>query len=318
MRRMRIRASWRGVIYPVFDGYIEEWPQEYLDNDNQPVVTIRASDGFLPFAGVKVSATYLEEDSGTRVNNVLDDIGWPAGERDIDVGDSTIAELVLDNEPALSHLLKVAQAELGLLFVARDGKVRFIARQSFLLTELDAVNFTWGDTPAEHRYVDVVPQLDYSQIWNEVKITPEGGGEQVASDPDSIAITLSPRTLTRSVPLVTAAEAADQANYLLSRHSTPAVRIDSMELAVVRDPDQWASALEAEIGTRLTVFRRPAAGGDPIERDVYVVGKQLGADGETGVWSVSFRLAPFDADAGFWILGDAERSLLGETTTLGV
>jgi hypothetical protein len=315
MRRVRIRAAWMGVIYPVFQGYIESWPQQYPGRGADALVEVEASDGFLPLAAAKVSATYSQEASGARITNILDDAGWPAADRDVDAGNSTIAAATLDSVPALTHLLDVSTAEMGLLFMGRDGNVRFVERHSFFLSSVDATNYTWGDIEGEHRYIDIIPQEDHSQIYNDVRITPDGGTEQVATDATSQGRFFL-RTLSRSVVLASDSAALDQANYLLSRYKDAYVRVPSMELAVIRETAQWSRVLDREIGDRLVVRRRHPAGGDPLERQVYIVGVEIQATPSDAEWSVTWRLAPFDAQTP-WILGDPESGQLGMTTRLG-
>lgn len=51
MKRIRLRATYAGVTYPVFDGFIDSWTQEY-DPPNNARAVVQATDGF------KVLAAY--------------------------------------------------------------------------------------------------------------------------------------------------------------------------------------------------------------------------------------------------------------------
>lgn len=88
MRRIRIRATWQGTWYPLFSGFIEGWPVGARDIAN--AISISAVDAFKYFSLKQLAGGYPEQLSGARIEAILDDLGWPATERDIDAGQSTM------------------------------------------------------------------------------------------------------------------------------------------------------------------------------------------------------------------------------------
>lgn len=46
MRRMRIRETFNGVTYPIFDGYVDKWVLDYPGSGHDATATIVATDGF--------------------------------------------------------------------------------------------------------------------------------------------------------------------------------------------------------------------------------------------------------------------------------
>lgn len=312
MTRIRIRATWNAATYGLFSGFVQSWPQSYPDGGASAIVDVDGSDSFLMLSLARVSATYSQELSGTRVNNILTAVGWPSADKSVDAGQSTVAAVTLADESALSHLQDVATAELGLLFVDKAGILQFVDRHQFILNTLDPTLYTWGDVESEHRYSDIVAPYDETHLWNQVHITPNSGNVQSVEDTTSKG-RYGPRTLPRTVILASDNEALDQANFLLARFKDPEIRVQSIDLAVVANPAQWPYVLDHDIGDRLRVIRRPEFGGDPIEQDVYIAGIAMSADGETGVWTVTWRLAPQTGTVDYWVL---DESALDDTTRL--
>lgn len=79
---------------------------------------------FKLLSGGEVTAAEVQELSGTRGGNLLDDFGWPPGTvwRAIDPGVmQCVARTVVCINPS-AELRLVADSESGLFFVAADGR----------------------------------------------------------------------------------------------------------------------------------------------------------------------------------------------------
>jgi hypothetical protein len=57
MRRIRLRATWNAVTYPIFDGYIDFIEQGYIP-PHEAVATITATDGFKRLQGVELPGVW--------------------------------------------------------------------------------------------------------------------------------------------------------------------------------------------------------------------------------------------------------------------
>ncbi len=79
MKKIRISATQNSVTYIVYTGYIESWNPDFIqDPDKVPVMNLSCVDAIKCFSRYYLNnAGYAQELSGTRVNNVLDDLGWP-------------------------------------------------------------------------------------------------------------------------------------------------------------------------------------------------------------------------------------------------
>ena len=105
MRRMRVRGTWQGVTYDRFNGYIESYPRSWTPGPaGVAYVELHAVDAFKVLALANVNTTRPAESSGTRVGAILDAIGWPAADRAIDTGISTVQAVTYTDERALTAL----------------------------------------------------------------------------------------------------------------------------------------------------------------------------------------------------------------------
>jgi|GEM_PF-3032669 len=84
VKRIRIRTTYNSITYPRFDGYIEKFTPEWISDVGglAPIMRLDCADALSFFSRVYLNnAGYAQELSGTRIGNVLDDIGVPDNER---------------------------------------------------------------------------------------------------------------------------------------------------------------------------------------------------------------------------------------------
>jgi hypothetical protein len=312
MKKVRVSASF-GATSRVFTGFIEAWPQQWAIK-NDAVAAVQAVDGFKVLALTEVTADYVAEKSGTRVGNVLDDVGWLAADRDIEDGTSTLLASSLENEAALTHLQQVELAENGRLFIAKDGALRFVDRISLY----DA---TSGATLTEADYGQIVVDYDDATLYNDVRMAREGGTLQTAVDATSQTAYLK-RTLTRSNLLISHDnEVDDAATFLLTNYKDPAIQVRGLTLVPKRTPGRlWPIVLSTiELGSKITVSRTPPGGGDPISQACWVEGIEHDVTGTPQVWTTRLRLSAVGVGYSVgtvWRLDSATLSKLGDTTRL--
>src|SRR5581483_3813687 len=60
-RRVRIRATWLGVTYDVFRGYVDSWPQEWTSSGFRGKANLQGTDGFAALAQIDMPALYVAE-----------------------------------------------------------------------------------------------------------------------------------------------------------------------------------------------------------------------------------------------------------------
>jgi len=125
-----VRYSVNGIRQ--YQGGLDDWNLTYTP-DGDAVASFDASDGFVYLNNQTLGAgTATAQLAGARINAILDDplVQWPAGERSIDTGTTTLgANVVEDGQNVLSYLQQVEQSELGLFFIGKDGKAVFKASE---------------------------------------------------------------------------------------------------------------------------------------------------------------------------------------------
>ena len=94
MKKVQITATYEGITYPIFSGFITSYVTTYPKEADVDVAytTIQAVDAFrlAQLAQISTVAGASAGDlSGTRINEILDQISWPATMRDVDAGLTT-------------------------------------------------------------------------------------------------------------------------------------------------------------------------------------------------------------------------------------
>ena len=319
-KAIQIRASYTSSTstagYYLYTGFVTGWPPQWLSDTGglDPVVDVTCVDLIKNLSRVTITDNYAEEKSGTRVENVLSDAGWPHGAtmRDIDAGTYDVQAAALVDEVAMSHLFAVQDAEDGgLLYIGTDGVVIFEAFQA-RLTETRSVTSQaiFGDSVGENYYSDLLPEYDDEFIYNDISITPEGETRQNVTDAASITA-FGKRSLAKTSLVATNAEALTQATWKLSLYKDPFLRVRSLKIKAARDPHRlWPKVLGFEISTRITVRESEAS----IDGDFFIEGISHRIDLQKWSWDTSFQLS--NASASAWLLGVASRGELGEVTWL--
>lgn len=162
-RAVQVQVTHVGTTYTLFTGKIEEI--EPIGPAGQRTVTITAYDGLRELSQETMDAT-LQEGVTTdeAIGVVLDAIGWPAGDRDLDVSVQEMAYWWAKSSGSPRERLdELARSEHGALFVGGDGKVRFIARTGYTT---GAAVLTFANT----EILDVALVNPWDSIYNGVDI----------------------------------------------------------------------------------------------------------------------------------------------------
>lgn len=314
MRGIRIRAVWSGLYYELFRGFTDLFDVAWFDPGDS-LCTVTATDAFKVLDGidrVAVGAVGGSEDTGARVNRILDSAGWPAADRTVAAGNSTVQATTLDGA-VLTELRLTADSEIGELYIDGAGKVIFRNRQALLEdARSNTSQGSFGDNVGEIPYKDLTISTDDATFYNEVAVTRAGGAEQVAVDGTSQALFYRKTFKPPTAPILeTDTDALAYAQYLLSVSSNPELRFDTMVIDPRFQPtDLYPHALGRQIGDRVTVTRRPPGGGDPIIRDQFIRGiSHTFADLE---WATTWTLQDANKYGSFLVL---DHTTLGKLTS---
>ena len=321
MRQVRIRGTYNSTTYGIMRAFVDSWNLEWNGPDfSQAVVPF--TDGFKvleSYDRIAVDpAVGAGEDSGARIERILDSVDWPDDLRDIATGNSTMQATTLSGS-ALTECFLVADSELGEFYVNGDGEMVFRNRHAMLQEERsNTVQATFGDSDSELRYANngLTLNYDHETLANRVQIARTGGTQQVATDDDSVAKYLT-RTFNRTDLLhENDAETLAYAQWVLFTSRLPELRFDIIKIDPLRDPENLIpEVLGREIGDRIRVYRRPPGGGDPIIRDVFIRGIQHTIT--PSKWMTTWVLQSATKYGSFFVLDNPILGLLNSTIGIG-
>lgn len=222
-----------GVAYAMFSGYITGYNYtQSRDTGQVSYTTITAVDGFqlLNLSTLStVAGSVAGETTGSRIGRILDQIGWPATQRDIDTGLTTVQANPNTTRTALSALQTVATTEYGALYMDASGQVVFQDR-SLTASSPGGTPTVFADDGSGIAYSNVQWILNDAQIFNDVNVTATGLATQSVSDATSIANYFKHSYNVTDLLMQTTAEALNYANsYLASRKDTT-IRADAITL----------------------------------------------------------------------------------------
>lgn len=277
MRQVKIWATYDGDDYYLFSGYITSWDYEYPKGATFAQVTIKANDGFrlLNLAQIDgVSGAAAGDLTGTRVTQILNASGWPAGRRDISAGDLTVQNDPGGRRSALSALQVIEDTELGALYMAPNGDAVFRSN-SAIASQAAGTPVYFDDQGINVQYQTIDVTLDDTDLANNVTITRLNGTDQNAYDTASISDYFQ-RSLTRSGLLMeTDSDALDQANAILAYRKNVQLLITSVGLDLSSPSDRVAAALELDIGDPIQVIRTGPGGAITADLTVQRITHQI-------------------------------------------
>lgn len=128
--RKQLRVSVDGVVQ--FVGTITDWSFDY-EVGGVSTATVTGTDDFAKLAQLNVrDFTPPEELTGARVDRVLAKTvpAWPAAQRSIDTGTSTVNTDAVQDVSAMDYLQKVVDSEQGYLYIGKDGVLNFRDRNT--------------------------------------------------------------------------------------------------------------------------------------------------------------------------------------------
>lgn len=193
--------------------------------------------------------------SGARIERVLDYIDWPVGLRDIDTGNTTlqaVGEIV--GQKVIEQMKKVEASEFGGLYMTGGGDVRWRERQALSESPYIDAQTVIGRGPGELPYVVIEPSYDDNLIRNEVRLSRDGGVEQVVTDEGSRYFE---RTYSRAgLQNQTDTELLGVASAILAKDKLPHLGAE-VTLNPRGNDDLWPQVLGRELEDAVMVSRIP-------------------------------------------------------------
>jgi hypothetical protein len=238
MRKVVISASYGATTYPIFAGYITTY-ETTTPRDVGEVVytTIQAVDGFRLASNAQIStvaSAVSGETSGSRINKILNTIGWPATQRDIDTGQTTVQADPGNARTALAALQTIESTEYGALYMDALGNFTFQDRE-LTSTSVAGTPVVFNDDGTGISYNNALWRLDDTLVFNKATVSRVGGTPQVAFNQDSIDKYFLHSYNEQNLMMETDAEALNNAlAYCASRQET-SIRCDAITLDLYTD-----------------------------------------------------------------------------------
>jgi hypothetical protein len=278
MRKIQITATYEGVTYPIFSGFITS----YLNTQPQEATalaytTIQAIDAFrlAQLAQIStVTGASAGDLTGTRINQILDEIEWPNSMRDVDAGLTTVQNDPGTFRTSLTAMQTVATTEYGAIYVDATGSFVFQDR-ALTTSSVAQPSVTFNDDGTGISYVDANWVLNDVLVYNKATVTRTGGTPQVATNQASIDKYFLHSYNEQDLLMQTDAVALDYARaYIASRQET-SIRCDSIDLDLYT-PNYSAgiiAALDLDFFDPITVTTTQP-GGSTISKTLQIFGVQ--------------------------------------------
>jgi hypothetical protein len=231
LRKLRISASYSGNNYYLFSGYTTTYAYSYDAAEQVSYVEITAVDGFRLFnlaAITTVTGQAAGQDTGTRINKILDTVSFPNGMRSVDTGNTLVQADPATTRTALAALVNSEFSEQGAFYMSPEGNAIFKNRANTIASAGGTpIQFNQtGDIP----YKNLVFAFDDKLIINQATITPIGGTAQFAEDTGSVA-TYFPHSVAYNDLIVQSnTDAMNIARIYTATRSTTTIRIDQMTI----------------------------------------------------------------------------------------
>lgn len=233
LRKLQITATHNGITYVLYSGYTTAYNYTYPKDQDTGFVDITCEDGFRLFnmSNITTVAGAANGDTtGTRINQILDAIGWPSSERIVATGNSQVQADPGSARTALASMKNVELCELGAFYCDPLGNATFLSRSQVQAKAGQTATVFNNDGTTGINYWGITFANDDKLVINTGSFTRIGGTTQTATDPDSIA-KYFPHSYTQSQ--LVAYDDTQVSNmvktYVATRKDTT-IRIDSLTL----------------------------------------------------------------------------------------
>ena len=312
MKKVQITATYSGVTYPIFSGFITSYVNtQPKDATEVAYTTIQAVDAQRLAQNAQISTVTgatAGDLSGTRINQLLNAIAWPSTMRDIDSGLTTLQNDPGTNRTSLQALQTVANSEYGAIYVDASGSFVFQDR-AVTVSSIAGTPTVFSDNGAGIRYADAVWKLDDSLVFNKSTVTRSGGTAQVATNQPSIDKYFLHSYFLDGLLMQTDAVALDYARAYTASRAETSIRCDAITLDLYT-PSYTAgtvAALSLDFFNPITVITTQP-GGSTLEKTLQIFGVAFNITPNS--WKTTFTTLEPVIDG--FIIGNVDYGVLGE------
>ena len=312
MRKVQITATYSGVTYPIFQGFITSYVTTYpKETDNVAYTTIQAVDAFRLANNAQISTVTgasAGDLTGTRINQILNTIGWPTSMRDIDPGLTTVQADPGTNRTALQALTTIENSEYGALYVDASGSFVFQDR-SVTVSSIGGTPTLFADNGTGIYYSNASWILNDVLVFNKATVSRVGGSPQVATNQASIDKYFLHSYFLNDLLMQTDAVALDYALAYVASRAETSIRVDSITLDLYT-PNYNAgilASLQLDFFDPITVLTTQP-GGSTIQKTLQIFGVSLNITPNS--WKTTFTTLEPIIDG--FIIGNVDYGVLGQ------
>ena len=238
MKKVSITATWQGDVYDMFAGFITSYTTTTPKNANDVVyTTITAVDATRLAQNAQISTVTgatAGDLSGTRIDQILNTIGWPSSARDVDAGLTTLQADPGTARTALAALQTATNSEYGAIYVGTDGSWVFQDR-TVTVASIGGTPTVFNDNGSDIGYANAIWRLDDTLVFNQANITRTGGTVQNATNAASVDKYFAHTYNQQNLLMETDAVALDYARAYVASRAETSVRCDAIELDLYTD-----------------------------------------------------------------------------------
>jgi hypothetical protein len=276
MKKVIITATYSSVTYPIFAGFITSYVNtQPKDATEVAYTTIQAVDAYRLAQNAQISTVTgatAGDLSGTRINQILDQISWPSSARDVDAGLTTMQADPGTTRTSLAALQTVADSEYGAVYVDASGNFVFQDR-SVTVSSIGGTPTLFADDGTGIKYANAVWKLDDTLVFNSATVTRTGGTAQVATNAASIEKYFIHSYFLNNLLMQTDAVALDYAQAYCASRAETSIRCDAVELDLYT-PDYNTgiiAALNLDFFDPITVITTQP-GGSTLDKTLQIFG----------------------------------------------
>lgn len=261
-----------GDEYRLFTGRATSWVPAWDGGGDASWVTIQAAEYLLELNKPIAETTFASARTDVLLGAMLDALDWPAALRRIDTGTVTAPEITVSGS-ILGYLRLCATTELGRLYLAGDGSVRFRIGSTWRTANVQATfdpASTVGAFGLDYERAAIAYDLDL--LRNRVAGTRYGvgaAGSVVSDNADSIASYGTHGYEVTDLLFQTGAEVRTWTEAVLAANASPVARVSEVEVWPLVNSAWWGLLQWADFGDRYTVkVAPPPQGSDVITQTV--------------------------------------------------
>jgi hypothetical protein len=310
LRKIRFSATYDGTGYFLFSGYITQYNYSYPKDQEIGYVDLVCVDAFrlLNLAGITtITGGTAGQDTGTRINKILDAVSFPTSLRSIETGSTTVQADPATLRTALAAIKNAEFSEQGAFYMDGGGTATFKNRQT-VQEAAGATPTVFANDGSGIPYFNINPVYDDKLIINQATVTRIGGTAQTSSNAASVAKYFPHSVNYDNLIVQTDADALNIAKTYVATRAETTLRVDAitLDLTTPNYNDGILAALDFDYFSNVRVIN-VGQDGSTIDKTLQVVG--ISHDVTPNNWKTTFTLSEPLVEA--FIIGSSTQGIIG-------